>query len=326
MAKKQASVLSAGKEVSPESLGALYQVSGRYFFTDDKSILELPELIEVQLDSYRDFLDKKLRKSFEETFPIQDFSGEKIDIYFKDLTIEEPKFSVSDCKRKNLNYEAPMKVCLEMLNKESGEIKEQDVYMGGVPLMTEQGTFIVNGIERVIINQIIRSTGIFFTPDSKNPGAFSMKVIPQKGSWFEIEIEKKGAINVKIDKKRKIAISIILRAFGLESDAEIIAAFGDNKDFLSKYIGPTLEKDKTKTRMEALYTIYKLLRPGDLGTDERVEELFKTTFFDTKKFDLGAVARLKIERKLGITTAYEDEVKGSYLVDNLPITGGTFVF
>ncbi|MFA6090719.1 MAG: DNA-directed RNA polymerase subunit beta [Candidatus Gracilibacteria bacterium] len=311
MAKKQETVTSI-PVASVDDLGSLYEIKGRYFFTDDRSILELPELIEVQFDSYHDFLNNKLNKAFEDTFPIQDFSGEKIDIYYKGLTIEEPKIGVFDCKRKNLNYEAPMKVRLEMLNKETGEIKEQDVYMGGVPLMTEQGTFIVNGIERVIINQIIRSTGIFFTPDVKAPGTFAMKVIPQKGSWFEIEIEKKGAINVKIDKKRKIAISVILRAFGLESDAEIIAAFADNKDFISKYVGPTLEKDKTKTRMEALYALYKLLRPGDLGTDERVEELFKTTFFDTKKFDLGEVARLKIERKLGIQTKYE-EIDGKFL-------------
>jgi DNA-directed RNA polymerase subunit beta len=129
MAKKQGTILSA-QTVTPESLGALYEVSGRYFFTDDRSILELPELIEVQLDSYHDFLNNKLNRAFEETFPIQDFSGEKIDIYYKGLTIEEPKLGVSDCKRKNLNYEAPMKVRLEMLNKETGEIKEQDVYMG----------------------------------------------------------------------------------------------------------------------------------------------------------------------------------------------------
>ena len=128
--------------------------------------------------------------------------------------------------------------------------------------MTDKGTFVVNGIERVIVNQIIRSTGIFFTPDAKNPGGFAMKIIPQKGSWFEIEVEKKGAINVKIDKKRKIPVTVILRAFGLESDAEIIGAFKDNKDFLAKYIAPTIDKDKTKTRLEALYAIYKLLRPG----------------------------------------------------------------
>ncbi len=252
----------------------------------------------MQRDSYRDFLDRRLQQAFEETFPIHDFSGEKIDIAFQSLLIEEPKFDILDCKRKNLNYEAPFKIRLEMLNKETGEIKEQDVYMGGIPLMTERGTFIVNGVERVIVNQIIRSTGLFFTPDQKIPGYFAMKMIPQRGSWLEIEIDRKGSINVKIDKKRKIPVTTLLRAYGYETDSDIVALFKDNKDFLSKYIAPTLEKDRAKTRIDALYTIYKLLRPGDLGTEERVADLFETTFFDTKKFELGSVARMKMDRKL----------------------------
>lgn len=207
---------------APSELGAIYEVGGRYFFNDDRSIIEIPNLIEVQTDSYRDFLQNRLEKAFKETFPIQDFSGEKIDIYYKGFTLDEPKHSVADAKRKNLNYEAPLKVRLEMLNKQKKEVKEQDVYMGGLPLMTEKGTFIVNGVERIIVNQIIRSTGMFFVPDQKNTGAFAMKIIPQKGSWFEIEIEKKGVINVKIDKKRKIPVTVLLRAFGLESDSDIL--------------------------------------------------------------------------------------------------------
>ncbi len=226
--------------------------------------------------------------------------------------IEEPKYDILDCKRKNLNYEAPFKVRLEMLNKETGELKEQDVYMGGMPLMTERGTFIVNGVERIIVSQIIRSTGIFFTPDSRFSGFFAMKMVPQKGSWFEVEIERRGVINVKIDKKRKIPFTVLLRAYGYESDAEIIALFKDEPDFISKYIAPTLEKDRAKTKMEAMHAIYKLLRPGDLGTEERVADLFQTTFFDAKKFELGAVARMKIDRKLGKTNI-EDENRDSFL-------------
>ncbi|MFB0964900.1 MAG: DNA-directed RNA polymerase subunit beta, partial [Patescibacteria group bacterium] len=278
MAKKKEADGSV-KTPALSELGAVYEVKGRYFFTDDRSILEIPNLIEVQTDSYQDFLNNRLEKAFKETFPIQDFSGEKIDIYYKGFTLDEPKHSVADAKRKNLNFEAPLKVRLEMLNKQSGEIKEQDVYMGGLPLMTEKGTFVINGVERIIVNQIIRSTGMFFVPDVKNPGGFAMKVIPQKGSWFEIEIEKKGVINVKIDKKRKIPVSVLLRAYGLENDSDILGAFKGNKEFIAKYVAPTIDKDKTKTRMEALYAIYKLLRPGDLGTDERVSELFRTTFF-----------------------------------------------
>jgi DNA-directed RNA polymerase subunit beta len=290
-----------------KNLGHLYEVKWRYFFTDDKSILEVPELIEVQLNSYRDFIDGRLQRAFEEAFPICDFSWEKIDIYYKSMNLEEPKYSVTDCKRKNLNFEAPLKVRLEMLNKETWEIKEQDVYMGGIPLMTEKGSFVINGIERIIVNQIIRSTWMFFSPDSKNPGYFAMKVIPQKGSWFEIELEKKWIVNVKIDKKRKIPVTTLLRAFGLETDSEILGAFKHDKNFLAKYIGPTLDKDKTKSRIEALHIIYKLLRPGDLGTDERVQDLFNTTFFDIKKFDLWEIARIKINRKLKTEIEYKDE-------------------
>ena len=197
-----------------------------------------------------------------------------------------------------------------MLNKETGEIKEQDVYMGGVPLMTETASFIVNGIERVIVNQIIRSTGIFFT---LNDGGYGLKFIPQKGSWFEIDTEKRGTVNVKIDKKRKLPISVLLRAFGLESNAEILNAFkscGD--DVIATHIAPTLEKDKTQNRLEALHTLYKLLRPGDLATDERVEDLFQLTFFDERRFDLGEIARMKIKTKLGIKTEYSEE-KGQFL-------------
>lgn len=298
MAKNNETNVSEFKPQSPKGLGEIYSIQGRYYFTDDRTILELPELIEVQLDSYQDFLDRRLEKAFKEVFPIEDFSGEKLSIFYKSFTLEEPKFSIADCKRKNLNYEAPMKVRFEMLNKVTGEIKEQDVYLGGIPMMTNMGSFIVNGIERVIVNQIIRSTGMFFTIDARQPGMYAMKMIPQRGSWFEVEIERRGIINVKIDKKRKIPMTILLRAWGYETDAEILNAFQGEDEWISKYIAPTLEKDKTKTRMEALYAIYKLLRPGDLGTDERVEQLFNTTFYDSKRFELGEVARVKINRKL----------------------------
>ena len=291
--------------VDNKKIGSLYDIKGRHFFTDDKSIAWIPELLEVQLDSYKKFLDKDLDKLFSESFPIEDFSWEKVSIFYKGLSIDEPKYTIDDCVRKNLNFEAPLKVRLEMLNKETGELKEQDVYMGWVPIMTEEATFIVNWIERVIVNQIIRSTGIFFT---RSEGNYGLKVIPAKGSWFEIDIEKKWIINVKIDKKRKLPISVVLRAFGLESNAEILDAFkGLSEETIVNHIAPTLEKDKTTTRLEALHTLYKLLRPGDLATDERVEELFDVTFRDSKRFDLWEIARLKMKSKLWIDTKYEDE-------------------
>ncbi len=291
-------------------VGSLYDIKGRHFFTNDKSVVWIPDLLEVQLDSYRDFLENGIDKVFSESFPISDHSWEKVDIYYKGFALEEPKYDPVTCTRKNLNYEAPLKVRLEMLNKETGEIKEQDVYMGGIPLMTNMATFIVNWIERVIVNQIVRSTGIFFTTWEEG---YSLKVIPARGSWFEIDIEKKWIINVKIDKKRKLPISVILRAYGLESNAEILDVFKDmGDDIIANNIAPTLEKDKTTNRMEALHTLYKLLRPGDLATDERVEELFQVTFFDEKRFDLGEIARLKIKSKLGIDKDYKDE-NGKFL-------------
>ncbi len=298
-----------------KDVGSLYDIKGRHYYTDDRSVAGIPELLEVQLNSYNEFLTKGLDRTFGDAFPIEDFSGEKIDIYYKGLNLEEPKFDPETCKRKNLNYEAPFKARLELLNKETGEIKEQDVYMGGVPLMTSSGSFIVNGIERVIVNQIIRSTGIFFTASDSGYG---LKFIPQKGSWFEIDAEKRGTINVKIDKKRKLPISVLLRVFGLESNADILGAFKDiDEEILVKHLAPTLEKDKSTNRLEALHILYKLLRPGDLATDERVEDLFQATFFDSKRFDLGEIARMKMSSKMGIKTKYEDE-NGKFLsIDDL---------
>lgn len=288
-----------------KEIWSLYDIHWRHFFTDDKSVAWIPDLLEVQLDSYNDFLTNGINRVFSESFPISDFSWEKVDIYYKGFNLEEPKYSPEDCKKKNLNFESPLKVQLEMLNKETWEIKQQDVYMWGIPIMTDMATFIINWIERVIVNQIIRSTGVFFTIWDM---WYSLKFIPQKWSWFEIDIEKKWVINVKIDKKRKIPVSVILRAFWLESNAEILNTFKDlGDDIISSFIAPTLEKDKTTNKLEALHILYKLLRPGDLATDERVEELFNNTFFDEKRFDLWEIARMKMKTKLWIETNYDDE-------------------
>lgn len=293
-----------------KEIGSLYDIKWRHYFTNDVSVAWVPELLEVQLDSYKTFLERWIDTAFREVFPISDFSGEKIDIYYKWYFLEEPKYDVEACKKKNLNFEAPLKVRLEMLNKETWEIKEQDVYLGWVPLMTDTASFVINWIERVIVNQIIRSTWIFFT---SGEDGFSLKIIPAKWSWFEIDIEKKWIINVKIDKKRKLPVSVLLRAYWMESNAEIMDVFKDIWDeIIANHIWPTLEKDKTKNRVEALHAIYKVLRPGDLATDERVEELFKNTFLDEKRFDLGEIARMKIEKKLAIKTKYTDE-NGKFL-------------
>lgn len=287
------------------NVGSLYDIKGRHYFTDDRSVVDIPSLIEVQLDSYKDFLEHWIEKVFSESFPISDHSWEKVDIYYKGHFLEEPKYDPVSCTTKNLTYEAPLKVRFEMLNKETWEIKEQDVYMWGIPLMTEQGSFIVNWIERIIVNQIIRSTWVFFTFWEE---WYALKFIPAKWSWFEIDIEKRWIINVKIDKKRKLPVTVLLRAFWLESNSEIIDTFKDLWDeIIANNIAPTIEKDKTTNKIEAWHVIYKLLRPGDLATDERVEELFNVTFFDEKRFDLWEVARVKMKTKLWIEKKYSDE-------------------
>jgi len=297
--------MSSTKTIKCSEVWSLYHIKGRHYFTDDTSVAPIPNLLEVQLNSYDTFLKKWIDEAFKEIFPISDFSWERIDIYYKGYSLEEPKYDPETCKRKNLNYEAPLKVRLEMLNKETWEIKEQDVYLGWIPLMTNTASFIINWIERVIVNQIIRSTWVFFTVWESG---YSLKIIPARWSWFEIDIEKKWIINVKIDKKRKLPISVLLRAFGLESNAEILDAFKDLwDDIITANIIPTLEKDKTKNRIDALHTIYKVLRPWDLATDERVEELFKITFLDSKRFDLWEIARMKMSKKMWIKTSYNDE-------------------
>jgi DNA-directed RNA polymerase subunit beta len=284
--------------------GALYVRAGRHFYTEDRAILDMPELISAQLDSYKTFIDYGLRDALEGIFPISDFSEERIEIHFKDFEIETPRFTPKECRRKNLNFESYIRVKLQMLNKETGEIKEDTVFLGAIPVMTEKGTFIINGVERVIIHQIIKADGISFEADA---GVYTAKIKPKKGAWLEFTVDKKGVITVRIDKKRKMSAVTLLRAFGLESDAAIIRAFSANKDIVAKYIQPTLDKDKTKKQVEAWHALYKLIRPGDLGTDERVEDLFRTMFANPKRFDLGEVARLKIARKLGVSDVYEGD-------------------
>lgn len=302
--KQEAPKLIASTRVEKPTHGALYVRSGRHFFTEDRSIVEMPELIAAQLNSYESFLEHGLHEALESVFPISDFSEERVEIHFKGMELESPRYTPKECRRKNLNYESYLRVKLQMLNKETGEIKEDTVFMGGIPLMTNKGTFIINGVERVVVHQIIKADGISFEADA---GVYTAKIKPKKGAWLEFSIDKRGVITVRIDKKRKMPAATLLRAFGLESDATIIKAFSGDKDIVAKFLQPTLDKDKTKNQVEAWHALYKLIRPGDLGTDERVEDLFRTTFYNPKRFDLGEVARLKMSRKLGVSGQYEGD-------------------
>ncbi len=277
-------------------------VNGRHYFNETQDIFRLPPLIEVQLNSYQWFLSDGLKELLEEVSPITDFSGKKMELHFLNHTLDKPKYDAVTAKRKNLSYEAALKAHVQLINKDTGEIKEQDVFLGSIPLMTERGTFIINGIERVVVNQIVRSPGVFYSRNSAFPKFFNAKIIPKRGAWLEIETDKKGIITVKIDRKRKISITQLLRIFGFEKDSDIHGLFKDvNVDINNDYIQNTLEKDSAHTVADAYQSIYRKIRPGDLATPENAKQLIDALFFDFKRYDMGTVARYKLNKRFGST-------------------------
>ncbi len=277
----------------------------------------LPPLIEVQVTSYKWFLEEGLKELLDEISPIQDFSGKKLELLFLNHSIGEPKYDPETAKNKNLSYEAPLKVHVQLINKETGEIKEQDVFLGSIPLMTNRGTFIINGIERVVVSQIVRSPGVFFSYNNAAPGMCSAKIIPKRGAWLEIETDKKGIITVKIDRKRKIPITALLRVFGFEKDKKILDLFKDViTDIEHDYILKTLEKDNAKSVDEAYQSIYRKIRPGDLATPENAKALITSMFFDYRKYDMGPVARYKLNKRFKLDTP-NDKKNHTFQVEDL---------
>ena len=268
----------------------------------DKNI-QIPNLIEVQINSYDWYVNEGIRDLLEEISPIQDFSGKKLELHFLKHSLGEIKYNAEEARNKNVTYEAPLKVHVQLINNETGEIKEQDVFLGNIPLMTNRGTFIINGIERVVVSQIVRSPGVFFSKNNSAPGMHSAKIIPKRGAWLEIETDKKGIISVKIDRKRKIPITSLLRVFGYDTDKKIIDLFKDViLDIEHDYILNTLEKDTAKTVDEAYQNIYKKIRPGDLATPENAKALIDSMFFDYRKYDMGPVARYKLNKRFELET------------------------
>ena len=275
----------------------------RIFLNENQKNFPIPNLIEVQTNSYDWFLKEGLKELLDEISPITDFSGKKLELHFLDHAIGEPKYNARTCKLKNMTYEAHLKVHVQLINKESGEIKEQDIFLGGIPLMTVNGTFIVNGIERVIVSQIVRSPGVFFSENPAAPGMGAAKIIPKRGAWLEIETDKKGVITVKIDRKRKIYVTSLLRIFGYAKDKEILELFEDvNINPNMDYILATLEKDTAKTIDEAYKAIYRKIRPGDLATPENAKALINSMFFDYRKYDMGNVSRYKLNKRFKLDT------------------------
>ncbi|MFH1720726.1 MAG: DNA-directed RNA polymerase subunit beta [Patescibacteria group bacterium] len=288
-----------------------------YFTTRLDKHAVLPNLIEVQTDSYKWFLEEGIRELLDEVSPISDFSGKKLELHFLKHEIGEPKYDAETSKAKNITYEAPLKVHVQLINKDTGEIKEQDVFLGGIPLMTNRGTFVVNGIERVVVSQIVRSPGVFFSGNMQAKGMHCAKIIPKRGAWLEIETDKKGIITVKIDRKRKIPITELLRVFGYEKDKDILYLFKDaNINLEMDYILNTLEKDPAKTLDEAYQSIYKKIRPGDLATPENAKALIQSMFFDYRKYDMGPVARYKLNKRFKLDTPNKKKFH-TFQVDDL---------
>jgi DNA-directed RNA polymerase subunit beta len=261
-----------------------------------REVLDIPNLIEIQQKSYEWFLEEGLREMFQDISPIQDFTGNLV-LEFIDYSLGEPKYTVDDSKERDVTYAAPLRVKVRLFNKETGEVKEQEVFMGDFPIMTDTGTFIINGAERVIVSQLVRSPSVYFSTkiDKNGKKNYTATVIPNRGAWLELETDAKDIIYVRIDRTRKIPVTVLLRALGFGTDAEIIDLLGDDE-----YIRNTLDKDNTDSTDKALIEIYERLRPGEPPTLDNARSLLVARFFDPKRYDLANVGRYKINKKLHI--------------------------
>lgn len=280
-----------------------------------EEVLELPNLIEIQLTSYRWFLDEGLRELFRDISPIQDFTG-NLHLEFIDYTLGEPKYPVEECKERDVTYAAPLRVRVRLINRTTGEVKEQEVFMGDFPLMTDTGTFIINGAERVIVSQLVRSPSVYYNMkiDKNGKATYGATVIPNRGAWLEYETDVKDIMYVRIDRTRKLPATVLLRALGLADNASIIQLLGE--DLL---LQNTLDKDNTDSSEKALLEIYERLRPGEPPTIENARNLLYSRFFDPKRYDLANVGRYKINKKLHIKNRLLNNRIAETLVD--PETG-----
>ena len=290
----------------------------RIFFTEGDE-LPIPDLTAHQKDSFADFVKSGLREVFTELNPIEDYTGQRFSLSFRDYEFKEPKMSVEDAKYNMTTYEAPLHVKVELKNKVTGEKKEQDIYFGDYPWMTDRATFIINGTERVVVSQLIRSAGGFFTADEvAGRNYYGAKVIPGRGAWLEFETATNGCISVKIDRRRKIPVTTFLRALGMK-DAEIKKAFEkiDNGDV--KYIEATLDKDTSNSQAAALLEVYRRLRPGDLATVENAKSMIYNTFSDYRRYDYSRVGRYKMNQRLGFDTPNDSEHRTLQMEDLVAI-------
>ncbi|MFZ2993528.1 MAG: DNA-directed RNA polymerase subunit beta [Candidatus Moraniibacteriota bacterium] len=290
-----------------DTFSAQSSLSKRKFFKP-MSMVSLPNLIEVQSNSYNWLMEKGLRELLDEVNPITDFSEKDLELSFKEYYLDEPKYDEVTAKNKNISYEAPLRCKVQLLIKKTGEVKEQEIYLGDFPLMTDRGTFIINGVERVVVSQIIRSPGVFFSMDyQKGKKLFGAKIIPNRGAWLEIETDSEGAIYVKIDRKRKVAITALLRAFGYSSDEKLLELFKDIDKGEVSFISETIAKDIAKNQGEGYKEVYKRIRPGDLATESNAKQVIDSMFFDFEKYDFGAVGRYRLNQRLEVEAINDEE-------------------
>ena len=295
-----------------------FNAAGRAFFSKEDAILETPDLIAHQKESWKDFVDNGLSEIFEEINPIDDYTGQKLALRFKSYEFQAPKTTKDFAKENNLTFEAPLHVQVELTNKVTGEVKEQEIYLGDYPWMTNQGTFIINGTERVIVSQLIRSEGVYFNAETGSDGKkyYGAKLIPVRGAWLEFETDPKtGVIYVKIDRRRKLPVTTFLRALGRMTNAEMREIFADVDNGDVKFIQSTLEKDQSAGPNEALIEVYRRLRPGDLATIENARNMIERMFFDFKRFDYGRVGRYKINKRLNLETPNTTENRSFQMED-----------
>tara|TARA_Y100001949_G_scaffold113921_1_gene96853 strand:+ start:1811 stop:5179 length:3369 start_codon:yes stop_codon:yes gene_type:complete len=282
--------------------------SKRVFFTSDDTALPLPNLIQHQKESWKDFVETGLGEIFAELNPIDDYTGQKLALRFGAYAFHDPKNSEIYAKENNLTFDAPLHAVVELTNKVTGEVKEQEIYLGDYPWMTDRGTFIINGTERVVVSQLIRSAGVFFTADrAATRNYYGAKLIPGRGAWLEFETASNGAMYVKIDRRRKLPVTTLFRALGYNKTSEIKELFADIDTGDVKYLDATLEKDPARGTNEALIEVYRRLRPGDLATVDNARSMIERMFFDFKRFDYSRVGRYKLNQRLNLEVANTTE-------------------
>ena len=293
----------------------------RMSFSKIKEIADLPNLIEIQVDSYKWFLEEGIKEVFEDISPIEDYTGNLI-LEFVDYSLDEkPKYDIEECKERDATYHAPLNVKVRLINKETGEIKEQKVFMGDFPLMTDRGTFVINGAERVIVSQLVRSPGVYYALDrdmKTGKKMISSTVIPNRGAWLEYETDTNDVIYVRVDRTRKQPVTVLLRALGIGTDEEIKELLGEDERLLA-----TLDKDNTNSVESGLVEIYKKLRPGEPPTVESASSLINALFFDPKRYDLAKVGRYKFNKKLALAYRIMNRISCEDIIN--PETGEVFV-